>query len=418
MKSQERVTRRLSSVRRGGKLVDAHYEEIRQAAQRGDIIGWHVGESPGEIFEAAGIYFGGTGNWAAYLAARHSIVPLLEAAEAEGFPDDMCPYFKALLGYTILMIKGELDGKVPEEMRLGGPPKFLFCRQPCSQGAQVVAALQYYLKIPAFVMDVPFSWGDENQIGACIDYLTIQLQDLISFIEQLTGRPYPWHKLQEKYEYMKQEHILREEISKLTQPCTAQPIGIGDWLVTLGPGNTRKGMSVEFLKRVKVEVEERIAQGISSIPKEKFRLLWHETMPWYRFGIIAENLAREGILLCPGCYALGEPKHDRINSERPLTNFKSQWYEYQGLHSRFRVDNRMIRLAADYKVDGLVFGGSSGCKEASKGAYDMAEEFQNQSGIPVIVLNANHGDPRGYTEADVEEAILNFVQTIKTRERG
>ncbi|MFC1904579.1 2-hydroxyacyl-CoA dehydratase [Chloroflexota bacterium] len=412
----DRVANRLESVRGTRPIIDGYYEGIRQAAKKGELVGWHVGEAPRFVFEAAGIYFGGTGHWAAYLAARHANLPLLEAAESEGYPSDMCPYFKTLIGYSILMARNELDGNISEEYRLGGPPDFLFSRAPCSQAVQSLAAIQHYLKVPVFVMDTPFVYDEENA-DRYYDYVQHQTDDLIRFIEQLTGRPYPWHILQDKIRAIKKEHSLREEIWKLSQTFPL-PVGMGDWFMILGPTNTQKGSSIEYLQRVKAEVEERVAHGVGTIPEEKIRLYWYEIIPWYRLGSLTETLARHNVVVVPGNYGLGDPRPEIWDTERPVLSCVREFYDHQTRHILYhRYEESYKKRALPFNVDGAIYGASRGCKEISKASYDVAEKFERETGIPTLVITPNHADPRDYTPSDAEELILKFVGSLKQRRR-
>jgi len=414
--SASRTLNRLATVRDGGVLVAKHYEGATRAAKQGECVGWLFAESPRELFKVAGIHSIASGNWGARAGALRANAVLLEAAESEGFPRFMCPYMKGLIGHAILIARDETD-KIPPEIRLP-KPSFMGGWNRCSQGQQCMEAVNYYLKpkVSTFVIDTPHVYDDKD-LEKVVGYVVLQMEDLIAFIERLTGRPYPWAKLCEWTRTIRDIAIMREEIWQLAQ-AKPTPMTMGDWAVALGAvtGARDDLSSIQFFKKLKAEVEDRVKNGVGSVPDEEIRIMWHELLVWHSFGSLTKAAASLGCVMIPGSYILWDNRPELIDPERPLWSMvQSYIYVMTGRSMEYNLRERVKRRAIPYNVDGVIFSTSPSCKNFSKCAYVLKEQFESDTGIPGVVVSADHCDSRFHNEDELEQTLSTFIDIIKAR---
>lgn len=77
-----------------------------------------------------------------------------------------------------------------------------------------------------------------------------------------------------------------------------------------------------------------------------------------------------------------------------------------------RMADKHVALAERFGVDGMVMHSNRSCKPYSLGQYDLAREFTRRTGLPTLIIEADHTDSRWYNQAEVENRIRDFVETL------
>jgi benzoyl-CoA reductase subunit B len=356
-----------------------------------------------------------TENWVAAVTARKSEQPMIEAAAKEGYSPDICSYATINIGYALL----QLDGNMPElDIELQVPkPDFLFSINTCPSMAQWTECLREIYDVPAFVIDAPLFYDDEDEAHyqRNILYCIEQLQDAISFIEDQLGRPYDWKRLKEILSHIKKASEVRREIFNL-QCHKPSAITYWDMAIALGAANVFRGTpeSVEFFEIIRDEVSDRIENGITSIPNEKHRLLWYMNHPWFKIGHLAEFFARQNTVVAGGHYVLGPYAYpEKIDPQRPLWTIAEEHPTRPYTRTmRYKIENHMKALARALQVDGIVFHAPRTCRPNTWDHFDEGETILREMGLPYIIIEADHTDPQYYSEAEVDNRLQAFIETL------
>jgi benzoyl-CoA reductase/2-hydroxyglutaryl-CoA dehydratase subunit BcrC/BadD/HgdB len=129
--------------------------------------------------------------------------------------------------------------------------------------------LRHLYGIPGFVLDRPYRYDESDA-----RYYAQELEELVGFLEGVTGRKLDWDRLARSMECSRRMTELHQEIYRLRRsvPCPA-PNRLGTQLMFLGWLYMGTPQGVEFFETVLAELQERVDRGQGYVPQERFRLL-------------------------------------------------------------------------------------------------------------------------------------------------
>jgi hypothetical protein len=209
-----------------------------------------------------------------------------------------------------------------------------------------------------------------------------QVKNLVSFLEQLTGRPFSRARLREVMELRNQQMdlwITARDLVAAARPC---PVSLRDQMalyqVTWQRG-TRTNL--ELLEAYYAEVQELVARGQGAFPEERYRLLMATTGPDPAFHAYLREahgavIVTNNYTAIAELYATAIPDDDplRALAARQLFLFEKEpgWYAMQ---------------ARQWGVDGVI-----GIETPS----DYASNYQRvieTAGFPYLALPRDADDP-------------------------
>ena len=76
------------------------YDEIREAKENGELIGWSTSNFPKEICQTFDLKIMYPENHSAAVAAKKGAIPFCEKAEGLGYSMDLCSYARINLGFV------------------------------------------------------------------------------------------------------------------------------------------------------------------------------------------------------------------------------------------------------------------------------------------------------------------------------
>jgi benzoyl-CoA reductase/2-hydroxyglutaryl-CoA dehydratase subunit BcrC/BadD/HgdB len=194
------------------------------------------------------------------------------------------------------------------------------------------------------------------------------------------------------------------------------PISVIDQFTQMAPVVELRGepATVDLYADMLKEVDERISQGVGAVKGERKRLLWDNLPVWYRLRWLAEFLGQHGIVVASSTYtnAWGELA-DLLDSSDPLETM-ARTYIYPILN-RGAGDKlaTMRRMVLDYELDGVILHSDRSCKPYSVGQIDQRDRLINQYDIPALLLEADHGDSRAFSEQQVANRLSAFVEILE-----
>jgi benzoyl-CoA reductase/2-hydroxyglutaryl-CoA dehydratase subunit BcrC/BadD/HgdB len=194
------------------------------------------------------------------------------------------------------------------------------------------------------------------------------------------------------------------------------PISVIDQFTLMAPVVELRGeaATVDFYAAMLREVDGRIAAGVGAVREERHRLLWDNLPIWYRLKDVAEMFGAGGAALVASTYsnAWGELA-DLIDPEDPLGSM-ARTYLYpilnRGAGHKLRIMRRMID---DYALDGVLLHSDRSCKPYSIGQLDQRDRLARETGLPALLLEADHNDSRCYSEAQVANRVAAFLETLE-----
>ena len=391
-------------------LMEGHYREVKLSAlakplHLGKPLAWVTSGAPVEILRAMDILPVYPENYGALCGARGSGAAMCQDMEDRGYSQDLCSYAKESLAGAL----------APKDAPLGGLPRpdlLITCSNICGTVLKWYEALARIYNAPLFIIDTPYVHEDDGKSpDHALRYVKGQLQDHITWLEKHTGRKLKPDRLRRTAELSAETTRLWREIRDL---CKARPspLNAPDLFINMAPVVTLRGTKEarDFYARLKAEVEERVAQGIGAIPRERYRLLWDNIAIWpklYRFySLFTDHDACFVVDTYTGGWAM------KIEGDDPLEAIARVYTEVflnQSVH--FRAD-RMTEMIRDFQCDGFVMHSNRSCKPYSLGQYDIKRLVTARTGVPGLLVEADHCDVRAYAEEPIRSRVQAFMETL------
>ncbi len=419
MEKKEDLYNRVRAVSGISEIIKGFYDGVTAAPGQGKKVCWCVGAGPYELFRAQDIAHFQTENWAVAISSRKMERPLVEAAERAGYSSDCCSYASINIGYALLLKEGKLPDNLSPELRVP-KPDLLFAINTCPSMGQWTEALREIFDVPALTMDVPLFYDDDDEVQyqRNILYAVEQLQDAVRVIEEITGRPYNWERLRECQTYIKKSAEVRKDLFDL---WCHKPSAITYWdmAIALGAANVFRGTAetLAYFTAIRDDVAERIKKGITSIKNEKHRLLWYMNHPWFKVGHLARFFAAHDTVVVGGQYVVGPYGNpEKIQPDRPLWTIAEEHPTRPYVRTlEYKTAKFLKGLAQAFQVDGIVFHAPRTCRPNSWDHYDAGELVKRELGLPYIIIEADHSDPQFYSEAEVDNRLQAFIETLPAR---
>lgn len=388
---------RMKEVMSGNYLAGRYVNGVQPVA-------WVSSGAPIEVLRALGYYLVYPENHAALCGARRKVVEIAEEAESAGYSRDICSYARTDIGSV-------LSGNTPVG-KLPKPDLLLVSNNICQTILNWWQVLSVEFQAPLVVIDTPFLYGEAEDHQ--VEFVRQQLEEMIPIAERVAGRSLSFARLKEVGRLAKEASELWCEVLDRCQhrpaPMTAFD-GFG--LMALVVALRGEAGTVQFYREVLAELDERIANGVGALKNERKRLLWDNLPIWYRVRWLSTLLAERGvnIVVSNYTYAWGELA-SMMDLERPLESAARVYLHPILNRSTGAKLASMKRMAKDFSLDGVLLHSDRSCKPYSLGQIDQRKHLVNDLGIPALLLEADHDDPRAFSEEQASNRLDAFLETL------
>jgi benzoyl-CoA reductase/2-hydroxyglutaryl-CoA dehydratase subunit BcrC/BadD/HgdB len=391
-------------------MVKAYWADLDQANEAGKPVAFCLGLVPQELFRAVdcSVYFGE--NFAAACAVARVSQQLCEAAEAEGYPIELCSYVRTNLGALI-------TGKNPMGRTLPKPDVIAYLNGRCASYAGWGMALKdLFPDVPLFAIDVPplRDGMTKDEYEDAQRYVVGQMRDVVNALDGWRGRRYDMDRLAEGVDNTgkgARAFLALQETLK-TKPA---PISLFDIFFQLFPFVCLRGRPevAEYYTAATEEVKQRIADGYAAVPDEKFRIYWDGIAIWTRLVNQFNQLAKHNASLVAAAYTKQwvDPCLD-YDGRRPLESLADgllRGYMNMGLQDKVSFVEQLVR---DYDTDGIIMQVSRSCKPMFIDEYAVTRQVSERTGVPFCEVNGDMADPRLYSEQEIETRIDAFLTRL------
>lgn len=406
-----------------------YYRDYATAHERGGLRwaggAWSFGAIPAglgdDVYPLTGEPYGASIAWNKDLARECQ-----EASEKYGFARDLCSYMRNYWG-SILLNKYAFGGPFPK-------PNFMWQDHICCSHAkwyQVASDLEG--GIPSFCIDVAV--GPENEVNENrINYVVGQMQEGIEWLEKTTKRKYQDEKLIESvYNECRATSVWAEVcLYNKTIPAPLDEKTMYS-LYVLGTLMKHHKVVADFYEELRDEVKDRVKKGIAAVPNERCRVM-SDTQPPWAFLKVFRYLEKFGCISIGSLYTFGliglwEEKPDgtwgpkttpqqkgiRIKNRHQALRVLTEWNlskpEWQHFYSPALKSDMMIRIAREWKLNGVMLHYNRGCEGLSLGIAENRLALQ-KAGFPVMTFEGNMGDEREFDETRTMSRIDTFMETL------
>lgn len=340
-------------------------------------------------------------NHAVMIAAKKMTVEVARAAEERGFSADLCGYARCDLG-------SQYSGISP----VGGLPMpdfLLTTNAQCGTLTKWFEILSQELGVPLFLLDVPFP-VDPSSEGKCIRYVVHQFYDLVRFLEEKTGRELRERRLAEILRISQETTAAWKETLFMTRAIPS-PWTVFDQTIAMGPIVNCRGcpVALDFYRRLREEIHQRVKKRVWAVEGERHRLFMGNLPIWHDLRGFSEFFRSHGVCLTASSYVWvwGDLS---VSPDDPFHGWAEKLVHFDlGIQGRAKLIVQMMR---DYSLNGFVLYSNRSCKIASFGVYDVMEMVSERTGIPGLLFEADHADPRRYSGTQVRTQLEAYFELL------
>jgi bcr-type benzoyl-CoA reductase subunit B len=399
--------RKVKAVRKMKDIMTTYYIEAKTAEQTGKKVAWITSGGPVEPLLAMDVIPVYPENHGAMIGASKMGVDLCEKAEAMGYASDLCSYARSDIACAT--VNGGPIGGLPR-------PDMLICgNNICGTVLKWYEVQARYFGCPLFIFDTPFCHTGFNDDMR--RYVRRQVDEYTAFLAEACGRPFDFDRLQQVGRLSYEGQQLWQEVLDTAMHRPA-PISAFDAFFHLALIVTLRGtqIAVDYYRELLAEMQERAAEGIGSIPNERYRLLWDNLPVWYRTKWLSEKFASHGACLVADTYTsawCGSLKYmDKDDFLGSMAECYTRIYLNIGVDE---MADTVVAMADKYGVDGVVLHSNRSCKPYSLGQYDIQRIVEKRKGIPSLMLEADMVDERAFSESQIDTRIDAFMEVIRGR---
>lgn len=422
---QKYQTKPLDCWKLSKELREKFFREIWTAKDEGKTLGIGLGlfsnslpsSLPNTIFAEMATYF-------THIASNpDQAIQCAEAVTSRGYPADICHAAQLVWGSMFLD-----QGPLGSFLR----PDFCIQLHFCETQGKSSQLMSEYFDIPHFCIDAPLVPAGRNQEHFKKNVVA-QMQESIEWMEKVTGKTYDDEAFVRGVRNEWEVSVLWAKICDLNKNIPA-PLDIRMLSSLSAPIFLKRNgdETVNYLRILHAEVQDRVKNQIAALGTERCRLLHEGVPPFYflRFFRIPEKYGAVFVgssLDFGACGAyerredgswavsktpeeLGMPMRTREDALNALALY---FVNDAFMHSLIVIGKteEQIKRVEDWRIDGVVFHCDRGCQALPAGMPE-ARMALKERGIPSMVYEASHGDPRELSEVQVVDRLESFMETL------
>jgi len=382
-----------------------YYTAAHMARQNGKFVAYVNAFTPVELLYAMDFIPIYPENHAVILGARRISLEVAPEAEKLGYSVDLCSYARCDIGSII-------TGKSPT-FGLPKPDLLLVSNSQCGTLTKWFEVLSRMYGAPMVLIDVPHSGNGERDQEA-EKYIKGQLMELVDVLEGISGKTMDPERLKETIRLSREASDLWTKVL-LSATHKPSPITVFDEFIAMAPIVAQRGtkVAVDFYAKLLDELEDRIAKGIGAVSRERFRLFWDNLPIWPELRRLSEFLDSRGAALVTSLYTWAWATL-AVGEEDPFQDWAEQYLYTANLHLQRRIET-YVEYAKEYCLDGFLYHSNRSCKMVSQDIPELRRAVTERTGIPGVIIEGDHNDPRLYSIESIESKIETFLEVLEGR---
>lgn len=385
------------------EVLKNFYNDIYNNYLSGDPI-VHTGIfAPMELYKAMGIapYSPEFDALFTVLMNPEEAIRFIDRGEATGVTKEVCSAHRMGLGM------------MAED--LAPPPTVVVSSSaPCDVTNFTYEIYSKYYNCPAFLIDTPYGYGDYQMA-----YYKKEMQSLIGFLEENTGKTLDYQKLQTMiecssmgYEYWDKINALRKNIPN---PIKSRET-TRDFAVTiLGAGSPD---SIKFFEARYQELQEMVAQKKGVVSEEKYRITWLYVLPYFDLSIADWMEEKYGAVIVVDLFSYASQEVDMSDISDPLAFLAKKPYKGGLVKSAYgpyhapSAKGDFLKMCTEYHSDAVIMLAHWGCKQYCGLAKLLSDDIKEEVSLPMMILDADILDPRIVSSPRVKAKLEEFFSSI------
>ncbi len=397
----------IEATRKMKGLMGKYFTELTQGPEQGKKTAWCTSVGPAELLHALGfnVYF--PENHGAMLGASRMATDLIPLANARGFSPDICSYLTSDIG-------SYLKGESPlQKMKLPGPPKADVLVFNTSQCRDVKDWFQFYARewdVPCIGIHTPRAIGEVSE--AIVEDIARQTEALVEPLQEVAGTKLDPDKLREIVDLSRQCTMLWKGVLEAAAAVPA-PLSFFDGTIQMGPAVVLRGTqdAVDYYELLLTELKQRVADGVAAVPGEQFRIYWEGMPIWGKLKNLSMQFQELKTCVVASTYCNSWIYED-LDPDDPFGSMARAYSSIFICRSEDRKEAYIEEMAAQYKIDGILYHDAKTCPNNSNNRYQMPQRLQEKLGKPYLVINGDLNDLRLYSEEQTRTNIEAFAEQL------
>lgn len=378
-------------------LVAESFRRVQAAKDEGKYMVAHTIFVPTELLFAMDIVPYYLEGMCEIMARIHGLEDAFSAAKSKGFASEICSGHRLV---DAMAIQGWM------------PPvdAFIWSNQVCDLTTKTGDFLSKLYDRPGYYLDRPYAHTEEG-----MQYFIRELEEMVVFLERLTGRKMDWDRLGEVMENTRRSTELFREICEMRKavPSPMKNQHMIEMILTqLMLSGTPE--LVTFYQSIRDQVKANVEKGVGVVQDEKFRIMTLFFYPAYLWKLLNAMQDQYGaaIVVEPhlACWSEGE-----IDPAKPLESLARKAFALYDTGPLQPFIDNVVKQAKEYRADGAIYWAHIGCRQTCAAIKITKEALLEKAGIPTLVIDCDLADPT-YASGDLmKDKLEEFFELLEER---
>ena len=407
----------------GARLFREWYEQLGETAESGGQAAYvFVMGSMNEILKTFDLPVVFPEINSLQTAVRRVAHDLLDRAEDYGYSPDICGYVKA--DVAVQLDGGNHPmGKIPK-------PSIAVLTNACNTYIKWAEIWERMYNCPIFTIDIPGSraadaqtWPGDPDFENDRRYVEVQLKDLITKCEEVTGKKFDIDRLREVLGHANELSRGWQRILELNKNKPSIFNALTDGTIYLGVANGFRGdaAGARYFTELVEEMEYKAEHNIGTLTDEKYRLAFVGVPCYPIFRRFNELFSEWGGTFVNSTYLWfasgGTNVGFQYDLDKPLESLAEGVLisVRDSMDSMFYQDRVLDGMIDGYGIDGVIYHPIKSCRTVSTGLADGRRYLTNKRDIATLFLESDMMDRRVVSEAQMKNRIDAFFEGLASR---
>ena len=144
---------------------------------------------------------------------------------------------------------------------------------------------------------------------------------------------------------------------------------------------------------------------------ERFRIYWEGMPVWGKIGSLSKQFLALETCVVASTYC-NSWIFDALDPDDPFTSMARAYSSIFICRSDDAKERYVAEMAAQYKVNGILYHDAKTCPNNSNNRYQMPQRLQDKLGVPYLVIHGDLNDLRLYSEEQTRTNIEAFAEQL------
>ncbi len=355
-------------------------------------------------------------------AVRRVAHDLLDRAEDYGYSPDICGYVKA--DVAVQLDGGNHPmGKIPK-------PSIAVLTNACNTYIKWAEIWERMYNCPIVTIDIPGSraadaqtWPGDPDFENDRRYVEVQLRELITTCEGVTGKKFDIDRLREVLGHANELSRGWQRILELNKNRPSIFNALTDGTIYLGVANGFRGdaAGARYFTELVEEMEYKAEHNIGTLTDEKYRLAFVGVPCYPIFRRFNELFSEWGGTFVNSTYLWfasgGTNVGFQYDLDKPIESLAEGVLisVRDSMDSMFYQDRVIDGMIDGYGMDGVIYHPIKSCRTVSTGLADGRRYLTEKRDIATLFLESDMMDRRVVSEAQMKNRIDAFFEGLASR---